>query len=280
VAQGWRLHVATLLGAYMKDCKIYIHTAGRAAIALPSIARLPPVLWDSAVVLVQEHEYDAYRDRLAKDRIDIVVQALPATIRTLSPTRQWIIDHCPTPYVIIMDDDVVFNTRRADISSLCISATQEDMLYCFRYMRELLHRGCVHIGVAGKEHSNVRVQPLLYIGRVMRTLGYRVDILRSVDARFDRIPCKQDFDMTLQLLRLGYPNYIINWITQGQYGSGRQGGCSQYRDSTMLHDTAHALRDLHPEFVRIVHKNTKNAWGGGARDDVVVQWRRAYESSK
>lgn len=43
---------------------------------------------------------------------------------------------------------------------------------------------------------------------------------------------------------------------------------------------AHQLHSLHPDFVKVVKKTTKGAWGGGERTDVTVAWKKAYESSQ
>jgi hypothetical protein len=39
---------------------------------------------------------------------------------------------------------------------------------------------------------------------------------------------------------------------------------------------AHALKERFPEFVNMVQKQTKTAWGGQARTDVIIQWKAAY----
>jgi len=40
------------------------------------------------------------------------------------------------------------------------------------------------------------------------------------------------------------------------------------------------LAELHPGLVKVVTKETKGAWGGGTRTDVVVQWKKALKAIK
>jgi hypothetical protein len=89
----------------------------------------------------------------------------------------------------------------------------------------------------------------------------------------------EDFDIQLQLLRKGMPSISINTMVQNQRGSGLEGGCSTYRTVEIQEEAARTLQSYHPEFVSVVQKQTKSAWGGGVRTDVVIQWRKAYESS-
>jgi hypothetical protein len=65
-------------------------------------------------------------------------------------------------------------------------------------------------------------------------------------------------------------------MVQNQAGSNLAGGCSTYRTMESQSKAAHALKERFPEFVNIVQKQTKTAWGGQAREDVIIQWKAAY----
>jgi len=41
---------------------------------------------------------------------------------------------------------------------------------------------------------------------------------------------------------------------------------------------AERLKELHPDVVEVVEKETKTAWGGATRKDVKVQWKKAFKT--
>lgn len=262
--------------------RLYIHTVGRPT-AQFTWDHLPAALRRRAVLVVQAHEhktgvYRAWRpDQLV---------VLPSTIRMLSPTRQWIIDHHDVrkhgPKLCLLDDDLrEFDKRRMDRPDLFTKCTEAQRVDIFHQLEAALDT-YAHAGVLGREGGNRKPDRYDLATRMMRVLAYHVPTVRAVKARFDRVVCKQDFDMTLQLLRAGFPNYVIGSYVQGQArGSGAVGGCTTYRTLAVMDAAAHKLARLHQPFVSVVTKTTKSAWGGGdvARTEVVVQWKKAYLSS-
>ena len=136
----------------------------------------------------------------------------------------------------------------------------------------------IHVGISAREGNN-RVQSNLKENtRMMRLLGYNKPEVLKTGARFDRIDTKQDFDMTLQLLRKGHKNAVLYSFAHNQPGSNNTGGCSVYRDPEMMDRCSHELAALHPDFVKVVEKQNKTGWGGGIRPDVRIAWKKAYES--
>jgi hypothetical protein len=112
----------------------------------------------------------------------------------------------------------------------------------------------------------------------MRFHFYRASVLKEINFHFDDVVTKQDFHMTLSLLEHGYPNVVnFGWM-QGQPGSNTDGGCSWYRTPEVMAAGAIRLKELHPDFVRIVEKETLHSWGGGKRLDVNVSWKKALGS--
>jgi hypothetical protein len=96
-----------------------------------------------------------------------------------------------------------------------------------------------------------------------------------------RIPVMEDFDLTLQLLRKGYPNRVSYQYVWNQRGSGAEGGCSSYRTAEMQTNAALKLKELHPDFVSLVTKTAGTVWKDmEERSDVTVQWQKAYEEGK
>ena len=113
---------------------------------------------------------------------------------------------------------------------------------------------------------------------MMRLLAYDKQKVLDTGAKFDRIDTKQDFDMTLQLLRKGYKNLVFYKYAHNQSGSNARGCCSVYRNPEMMDRCSNELAALHPDFVKVVEKYTKTSWGGGIRTDVRIAWKKAYES--
>ena len=261
--------------------RLYIHTVGRCATQY-TWDHLPSKWRDQAVLVVQakEHAAGLYEAHQGK------VLVLPKTITTLSPTRQWIMEqhnvqrHGPT--LCLLDDDLrEFAKRRTDNPQLFTQCTPAQRSLIFDRLERLVTTRYAHAGVLAREGGNrVEQLPFLYATRMMRVLAYHVPTVRAVRARFDRVVCKQDFDMTLQLLRAGHPNVVISDYVQGQaQGSGAVGGCAAYRTLAVMDAAARKLRELHPDFVKVVRKVTATAWGGAERTEVVVQWQRALKSS-
>ena len=251
--------------------RIFIHSSGRAGQTLTDKS-IP-----SATMLVQAHEYELYKQAYPK----LEVIALPPEITTLSPTRQWIIDNCDSSKVMMVDDDLRFCTRRSDDPTKFVPSDPEDVDEMLNSIQTMLST-YAHVGVLAREGANRILEPeLVESTRMMRLLAYHVPTVQNVGAKFDRLPTKQDFDMTLQLLRAGYPNAVLTSWCHDQPGSNTKGGCSKYRTSEMMEKSANDLAALHPGLVRVVQKETKGAWGGGTRTDVVISWKKAlcYEDT-
>ncbi len=206
----------------------------------------------------------------------------PSHVKGIGPTRQYILDYSldclEDPAVVMLDDDLRFATRREDDPSKFRDSTPEEVEDLFVQIERLLDKGYAHVGVSTREGGNREIARMLYNTRLLRVLCYRSDILKQEGVRFDRIHLMEDFDVTLQLLRKGYTNVKINWIVHDQKGSNVTGGCSTYRTMEEQARAAYRLKELHPEFVDVVTKQTKTAWGGQERTDVRIQWKRAYNA--
>lgn len=262
---------------------LYVHSAGRGHLPLPTLDTLlrgPDANIVRLVVQAKEaKQYAAHAAKLQKTEHLIV---LPPRIKRLSPTRQWILDnHGPTDKFALFDDDLVFAKRRRDDPTKFEPTEARDIHRMVEMLYDYLD-AYAHVGLMAREggnrvplRANGKPVPMLEATRMMRVLGYRASVARGLGCRFDRLPTKQDFDMTLQLLRKGYPNAVITEFVHNQSGSNTEGGCSTYRDDAMMAASAEGLRKLHPDFVKVVEKETKSAWGGGKRVDVQISWKKA-----
>jgi len=73
---------------------------------------------------------------------------------------------------------------------------------------------------------------------------------------------------------------LNEWCNNQAEGSGASGGCSAFRTMDLHSDNAQLLAKLHAPYVKVVRKETKGAWGGGARTDVIVYWKKARQHGK
>ena len=248
---------------------IYIHTAGRPDKQI-TLKSFPASLVKRTRLVVQDAEKDHYL------KLPNVV-VLPGDIDRLSPTRQWILENAESDKFVMMDDDLTFAHRGPYTGTKLYKANTENVETIFTELEYLLEN-YIHVGISAREGNN-RVQSNLKENtRMMRLLGYNKPEVLKTGARFDRIDTKQDFDMTLQLLRKGHKNAVLYSFTHNQPGSNNTGGCSVYRDPEMMDRCSHELAALHPDFVKVVEKQTKTSWGGGIRTDVRIAWKKAYES--
>jgi hypothetical protein len=252
--------------------KIVIPSRGRPN-KQTTIESLPKNLRKDVVLIVPINELHLYWHWGA--HVELRDQA--PGISGISDKRQWIAEQYG-PKVCMVDDDLVFAMRRDDDPTKFRTALDQDIELLFGSIESGLEN-YAHVGVSGREGANRKIDPLIEVGRMTRILGYRTDVLQKEGCRFDRLQFMQDFDMTLQLLRRGYPNCIINWAVQNQGGSNSEGGCSTIRTPEAHAVAANGLASLHPEFVSVVEKTTKTAWGGGVRTDVRVQWKEAFKSA-
>lgn len=235
---------------------------------------------------VFQETYDSLPQEL-KRRVIFVVDSsetcvhglrTPPSVKGIGPTRQWIAEQPGDNKFVMLDDDLVFATRRGDEPEKFRDSTPEEITDLFNRVEHMLD-SYAHIGVSTREGGNRDTDSFVFNTRLLRILGYRRDVLKDNGVRFDRLELMEDFDVTLQLLRLGYSNIRINWMVHNQRSSNAPGGCSTYRTLEKQSAAARGLAELHPQFVTVVTKQTKTAWNGQERQDVRIQWKQAYESA-
>lgn len=275
----------------MTGMPLFIHTYGR-PYKQTTFSWFGDDLRARTFFVVQEREsatFQSVHKRYMDQGGQVLV--LPDEIRTLSPTRQWILEwSLEQGYekICMMDDDLRFSHRRDDTGTKLHHSDTDDVTRMFDVLEQQLDhpeeaniggRPVIHAGISAREGNNHVEEPWKAVTRMMRVLAYRPYAVISSGARFDRIRTKQDFDLTLQLLRKGFANVVRYDFAQDQGGSQESGGCASYRTPQMMAEDAENLRALHPDFVKVVTKKTKGAWGGGERVDVQMAWKKAFESS-
>jgi len=238
--------------------------------------RLPPDIQEQVTFVVQDCEAHLWRG------VGVRLAVLPLGITTIGPTRQWINENFDGK-ICVLDDDIRFATRgdgEETSRTKFVLSTHEEMREMFSDIETALD-DYVHVGVSPREGANHRVEDVIKVYRAIRVHGIDATRAVSLGARYDRTNFMVDFDFTLQLLRMGHPNIILNNWVHNQGGSNTPGGCSTTRTLEELGKAADRLAELHEGFVRVSIKKTKSeaAWGGGERKDVTVYWKKAYKSS-
>ena len=250
--------------------KIYIPTRGRADSQI-TLKFFPDGLKEKTILAVDHDERDLYGQY---SNVWVMPEDLPSGI---SPKRKYICENSDDPKIIMLDDDIRFYVRKAYNDWHLRYLEPHELPAMFGVLDQWLGE-YAHCGVSAREGNN-RIEHLAVENtRYMRLLAYNLDMLDGVELGRTRI--MEDFDVNLQLLRQGKKSKVSYYYAQGQGTSNADGGCSEWRNLGVQAEGAELLGSLHPDFVRVVEKKTKEAWGGGTRKDVIVQWKKAYASSQ
>jgi hypothetical protein len=259
--------------------QIYIPTRQRPNNQI-TLKNLDEVNIAAPILVINESDRKDYAAHLNK-------LVLPDSDNNIGKVRQRIIEHAVEQghdKICMLDDDLHFYKRKpptgnTSLSFSLLDATIDEKLEMFALIEQWLDE-VVHCAVSAREGNNHVEQPHIENSRPLRFLAYRPQALVDNNVRFDRLTIQEDFDVCLQLLRLGLPNRISYLYGQGQKGSGLPGGCAGYRDHALMEQNAHALAALHPGFVKVHQKTTKGSFGGGTRTDVICYWGKAFKSAQ
>lgn len=261
--------------------RIYIPSRGRADITR-TFLNLPPVLQKKAVYVVPREELGVY------SKAGFSCVSPPPSIDRIAVTRQWIVEyhlknHPETDKLIMLDDDLSFRAYDPFISCKYGAVKPDATIAAFKELETLLNtyaHGGILMQLGSNRHEDAPA-PMLNT-RACRAIAFRASVLKQhwPATKFGPVPVQDDFHTTLALLELGYPNAITTIIAQDQTGgSGARGGASTYRDMAYHAASVRKLKELHPEFVRIVDKPAlKTTWGNEPRIDVVCSWKKALEA--
>lgn len=206
---------------------------------------------------------------------------LPPTVKGIAATRDWIIYNMEGgPHVCMLDDDLHFAVRRDDDRTKFRQPEVHDIRGMINAIDASLESH-PHVSIGSREGGNRVTDPVSYNTRMMRVLAYDRHTLKRHGVTFAPMEVMEDFHVTLQLLRLGYDCAVLNnWVSNQAGGSAAPGGCSAFRTLAVQANNARLLAARHPGFVKVVQKQTKTAWGGQERTDVVVQWKQAAAAGK
>lgn len=236
------------------------------------------VTWNNLPDHIKDITQVAVYPEEAVDYSDFPLLVLPPDVKGIANKRNYILQSCTDKKLVILDDDLTFAHRRINDPEKFEPADLYHMENLFAEIDYQLER-FAHGAIATREGGNRNTAQFKYNNRALRAHFFRPDILRGNGVELNGQEFMSDFDTTLKLLRKGYENIILNYWVTNQGGSNSVGGCSETRTKAGLAEAAHMLKANHPQFVKVVQKATKGAWGGGVRTDVIIQWKKAYNSA-
>lgn len=254
---------------------ITIHSKGRATLTTGTLAALAPCV--PCTVVCPADEVRAYAGVWASDTVKVV--GCPCNLADLGLpwVQQWIVDHTNAQRLAMLDDDLLFFTRDYGTKRRHRStATELQRMFMLLYSALRTHS---HAGImVNKDMGLQDVAPdWSQCGPMRSVLAYNVGVMRQLGIRFDRVVSKADYDVTLQLLRLGHRAAICRLYGHEQCGGpDLPGGATPYRDEAMHKRASTQLAALHPQFVTVVTK-VREGWPF-PRTDVRVQWQKALAS--
>jgi len=178
----------------------------------------------------------------------------------------------------MLDDDLSsWGTRREQLDGgkpKYSSSSEPELLKGFAELEALMKK---HIhGSIGHRLFAQELPPIYYNKRMLRALAYDAGALVELGVRA-RVTVMEDFDVQLQLMKLGYASVTYNKIVQDQRASQLPGGCSTYRTIETQAQAANKLAALHPDCVEVVERTVQTGWNKGVRTDVRINWRKAFK---
>ena len=238
------------------------------------------ITWDELPASIKEKTKIAVYEDEVDDYSNYPTITIPEEYRGIGRKRHYLLQHVATDKVCILDDDLVFATRRQDEPAKFSPSTIVEVETMFKHIEKALDE-FAHGAVSMREGANRDTNEFRFNSRALRLHFYNAREYRRLGIRFDRLPFMEDFDVTLQFLEQGLPNVILNKWVHNQSGSNTHGGCAGMRDAQKQAAAAHSLAELHSH-VKVVKKKTKDGWcadENGERTDVTIYWKKTYESS-
>lgn len=256
----------------MNDFTIYIPTYRRVG---------DQETWSHLSPYWKKHAFLVAKPEEVSRLTDLGYNTVTCNVSGIANTRQWILENHDLrrgEYIIMMDDDLKFYTRRQDIPSRFLGmekggAEFNRMMTLFTGMMYGVPFG----SISPRSGANRHLEPFLHNVRIYDMWGMNVRVAREEGIQINRLQFMEDFDTILQFLTKGFYTMTLNTHCKGDKGSNVKGGCSEYRDDEGQAEAAHALAALWPEFVTVTERP---AWNGmaGTRTDVRVAWKKAYQA--
>ena len=258
----------------LRDMQIYIPTLGRVG-KQRTFESLPPEWQKRTWYVIHKRER---KDYLWHPRRVIVNKI------GVCHFRQAALNHTTRrgfSKMFMFDDDLGFSIRADDWSQKkpkMLAATPKDIGAALEIAEKRLD-GYAAVGFDARFGNNRRPKADWHnVCRMMYAFGIDVDLFDELEIRFDKFFFWEDFHVTLELLKRGYPNSIYLNCCVGS-PTNAKGGVSLYRTPEKLRAVRDEFVKHHAPFVVPVDKTSKS-WGGDIGDtvpDVRIGWQKAFK---
>jgi hypothetical protein len=220
--------------------------------------------------VVPESEHEAYR----KGNPHCFIFTHPDELLGLPKAMKFALDlDFVGRSAIICDDDLVFYNRFDGTTRLPRNMPEETQIMVEWLYAKAAEYG--HATISPAQFNNAHPDDFEEVCAARSVLAFDLELLRRERIEIDRVPSKNDYDITLQLFRKGIKNICAyNMCHKQVAGPNLKGGCTPYRNEALHQEASEKLAALHPGYVKVVVK-TKPQWPF-PRHDVTIQWKKAY----
>ena len=255
--------------------KIYILTYKRDEVL--TLKYIPERWLKDTIVVVQE------RDKTRLGHLPCSRLVLPDRVRDIGATRQYILDYASRngqDKIMQLDDDLTIGVLKEPDKYNLRDALHMDMVHILRRMDGLLDF-YPHVGACARNEAHLNYDSPTGVRectRAIRYHGFNVPWMMKLGININRVPTIEDYDFILQILEKGVANAIDCQVFVGDKGSNLPGGCADIRAESEDGKWARLLQKHHPDYVKLVTKETKMPGGKlWTRTDVRVSWKKAYQ---
>lgn len=261
------------------DMQIVIPTHGR-PFKQTTLQSIPAAIRDDVLLVVSTQEDLEIIKKTHKN-------VRRADVKTIADKRHWIMQQVKADKIFMLDDDMYFFGRcpvkhraydgRWKVTTPPHKILSRDyaddaaLVKAFSDISDKLDE-FAHVGLSSRMGNDTEEREWAENARMMHAIGYHREVYLKQKLAFNEVQCREDFNITLRLLRKGYANRVLYsyCCSPGPYGA--KGGASTERTVDISNAQALHLASLHPGLVRVVDKEYDNV----PRKEVVVSWKKAY----
>lgn len=268
---------------------IYIPSRSRYAIKSLTIERMYSGYPEKKIFFVVPAKQASLYEKQLPNRGKIRV--LPCPADGIARTREWIGRNSETDKFLMLDDDLRFFHRPLmrpvddPLPGAGLPNDKPPRLYkCEREhitaMIETVDRfldDYKHVAIGARDGNNQFPLPAVYCKRPLRALAYQREAFLS--CKHGRVDVMEDFDITLQLLKRGFPNAVLTGYCQDQYQTQLEGGCSDYRTLELHEANVKRFARLNSPFVATEIKENRHGGIFKRRLEARIYWKAAYDAT-
>lgn len=280
-----------------EDYRIFVVTRGRVN-DQQFIESVPKDIRGLITICCHPGELEFHKYKWGNEVEDVIEYGADCTNNSMA--RDWVMKFCKKrgiKYAIQIDDniriashtdgdEVDFKLKLLTIANNFDEDSQNVIyLEMFFTMLSNLRKGYGMVGISHRSGNNRKKFEFEENTRLFAIWGINVDYYFKFKKSFADTVCKQDFYMQLVFLTHGVKTICDNRFTFDKVkGANANGGCSIYRNISNVNEASEFLKKNFPDFVTIVDKSNNN-WSNfgedeNVRKEVIVHWKKAYESSK